>query len=182
VRVHERKRGARLEPATVVPVFFAPNVAPHPRALDFPWLLLSRTTKPTAPLNLTGDIELVVSMLMTTIDNRLNPALHRKGNAAVTFDSLSCAKPVVEASVAKTTVLSIAVTVITVLNVSLVNYQHRTTPRPVSLTELVSIRAAASLLFVPVHVRKRGDHLKSATPAQLFFFAPGRTLKIPWPC
>jgi hypothetical protein len=169
-------------PPRLCQFFLPPTLHQTPRGLDFPWLLLSRTTKPTAPLNLTGDIELVVSMLMTTIDNRLNPALHRKGNAAVTFDSLSYAKPVVEASVAKTTVVSVAVTVMTVLNVSLVSYQHRTTPRPVSLTELVSIRAAASLLFVPVHVRKRGDHLKSATPAQVFFFAPGRTVKIPWPC
>jgi hypothetical protein len=33
-----------------------------------------------------GHIELVVSTFMSSVDNRLNPALHGKGNATVTSD------------------------------------------------------------------------------------------------
>jgi hypothetical protein len=37
------------------------------------------------------------------------------------------------------------------------------------------------LLFMPVHVRKRGDRLKPATTAQFFSIAPGSAVKIPRP-
>jgi hypothetical protein len=35
------------------------------------------------------------------------------------------------------------------------------------------------LMFVPVHVRKRGDPLKPATAAQFFLIASGRAVKNP---
>ena len=56
--------------------------------LDLFCVLPSRKTTPTAALNLTGDIELALSMFMATIDTLFSPALHPKGNATVTFAAL----------------------------------------------------------------------------------------------
>ena len=55
-------------------------------------MLLSKKSKLTTAVNLAGDIELAVSVFMSTIDNRLSPAFPRKGNAPVTFDDLSLPK------------------------------------------------------------------------------------------
>src|SRR6478672_7425320 len=60
----------------------------HRSMLDPFCVLPSRKPTPTAALNLTGDIELALSMFMATIDTLFSPVLHRKGNATVTFTGL----------------------------------------------------------------------------------------------
>ena len=118
--VHLLKRKGHLKPATTAHFFGSGSVAKVPRSvLDLFWVLLSRKTKPTAPLNLTGDIELVASRFMPTIDNRLRLALNRKVTLLSLSTALGYVKPVVDAGVAKDAVVKITVAVISVLNVPL---------------------------------------------------------------
>jgi hypothetical protein len=89
VPVHVRKRGDRFKSATFPHFFDSASAAKVPRTvLDLLCVLPSRKTTPTAALNLTGDFELALSMFMATIDTLFSPALHRKGNATVTFVAL----------------------------------------------------------------------------------------------
>ena len=87
--VHVRKRGDRFKSATFPHFFDSASAAKVPRTvLDLLCVLPSRKTTSTAALNLTGDIDLAFSMFMATIDTLFSPALHRKGNATVTFVAL----------------------------------------------------------------------------------------------
>jgi len=89
VPVHVSKRGDRFKSATFPHFFDSASAAKVPRTvLDLLCVLPSRKTTLTAALNLTGDFELALSMFMATIDTLFNPALHRKGNATVTFVAL----------------------------------------------------------------------------------------------
>jgi hypothetical protein len=89
VPVHVRKRGDRFKSATFFEFFDSASAAKVPRSVLDPFCVLpSRKTTPTGALNLTGDIELALSMFMATIDTLFSPALHRKGNATVTFAGL----------------------------------------------------------------------------------------------
>ena len=50
------------------------------------FVLLSKKSNQTVTVSLGGHIELVVSTFTSSVDNRLNLALNRKGNATVTSD------------------------------------------------------------------------------------------------
>ena len=50
------------------------------------FVLLSKKSNQTVTVSLAGHIELVVFTSTSSVDNRLNPALHCKGNATVTSD------------------------------------------------------------------------------------------------
>jgi hypothetical protein len=72
-------------------IIFAPSNAVNipSKLLALPCMLHSRKSNQTVTPTLDDQIELVVSMFMLSVDTRPNPALHCKGNAAVTSDGLA---------------------------------------------------------------------------------------------
>lgn len=73
-------------------------------------------TKQTTALGFIGDIDCLVSVFMTTIDNRLRVALNRKSNATVTSNGMSYLNPKLTASLVITSIVTIAGGVMTISN------------------------------------------------------------------
>jgi hypothetical protein len=94
VPVHERKRGARLKPATVATTFCSSGAAKRRLVLKLfgLWMLLSQEANPTAAVALESEIQLISSMFTSTIDNCSRPTLRGIRNAIVTFAPLTSRK------------------------------------------------------------------------------------------
>ena len=113
--VHVRKRGDHLKPATVAH-FCLVLLAARDARLVFQLSRMSafRKTKQISGLGFIGDIDCLVSVSMTTIDNRLRAALNRKSNATVTSNGMSYLNPQLTATLVITSIVTIAGGVMTI--------------------------------------------------------------------